>query len=752
MIQDQVANGLTTPVLYQDPTTNPTTAPPDPGQLLLQMRDAGIPIEEVEVPISSEIKITPEILEDAKQYSGTWMKYSYEYMQRKLPDYLLFENLYYNRCLLDDIGTSQSAQRRLYEEVPAATRLRKALEKVKGGAWRSQHVIAVQPIVDSYVERVCKIIFGSPDYFSVKARPRTNDPIPSVEDQKYSTAEKLERFIIETSNDMQFPSRVEEQIRSAVMFGPGVTKEIWYQDSQFVRIYLRNPVTRELVRTEEVREKVYRQGVLHKKIKLDKFLPDPLADTTDIDLWTGIGDRTYVEYSQLLADFQTPDNPKGMFNCGHEEFLSQWSEGELLSDSINQGIELDVDDDQDTVSSSSPIRALQAWELHGKWRPKGYPDECECVFTIITGLSATDPSGGVLVRLNFEPVLEIRRRPYTEVVFSATGGPMGMGIIEPNLDLIWMLSHSEGLYLDIVRIASIPLVAAQEDSPIFDESEDAELSDIAFPGKILKVSGPNDLSVFSLSGSDLSSLLNWINMKRAELRERTSVSDISRGVEGPQRKTATESSMLFSAAQESLGTKITRIKDSVLEPYGKIALCFFKQNITQNQELPLQGSDGVVAPATLTVEEICTGQYDVEAVFDLPQEAKVSRAQNIINMLPILKQFEQDLMFRYNKKIRWDNLIEAPVKLLGMADSTKALDTATDQDIQQMIALMAPPQQGEEPPPEEQQSSENNGPPPELPQGGPLGPEQSDANEQMLMQQMMAALQSPVTMGMQGPA
>lgn len=620
-------------------------------------------------------------VEEAEKYVKAWMKGSAEFIEDKVPLWNLLEDLYWNRRKLNE-WNEQYVNSKLLSLNRAGRR------RTQKGDWRSQFVLAVAPFCDNYTQSMHQRIFAAKDYFVVDVRPKNG---PSVEDPDFPTARKMQRKLLDSSNELQFQSRTHEFLSDAVNFGTAVAKTIW-EDKVVTdwecNIVDPNPQTR-----YRQSQRSLRQGTKAKIINLAKFLPDRYATSGDIQDWSGVGDRTTVSYELLKNRFQKG----GPYNLGKDDFFTEWPE---QGDHISADDAEDIKDDQAAYiqqqAGEGDPTFLKVWEWHGEIHFSDRPEPTECVATVITGLRAKDPTSGILVRLREAPALRLGKRPYLEYQFSPTAGPLGIGIIEQNLDLIWYLSHCVNLFIDVVRFTSVPIIKALS-SAAFLADRDDEGNVIWTPGMVLEcTSSINEVESFALQAPQLSSLITLIQYLERMLEKRTAVSDATRGV-GETRKTATESHILQTQSQQPIAEKLNLFAETYLVPYAEIALGNFAQFVREDQQIWVRGTNGIPEPRTLTVAEITAGQYVVRAALDVEDSAKISKAQTAIQFLQTLQQLEMPMLINESIKTSFKPIMDSICANLDVADPDLIFEQVDEQTQQQLIQQKSPPP--EQPPP-----------------------------------------------------
>lgn len=652
--------------LFQALSDQQQPAPPDPQTQGLRPQDSFVPLP------NDPRKVSKQHIEQAGPYVKAWMKRSAEYIKKKVRRWHLFEDLYWNRRLIDQWNKTRVESSSLNR----AARRRKQRSKTD---WLSKQVVSVAPVVDNYVMAFEGTIFTARDYFVV--RPSPKNPTGSIEDNQYPTSRKIQTKLIASSNDLQIRTRLYEFVQDGVIFGTSVAKTPWVEEYETINGYDR------ITGQPQKRINTIRHGTAIDAINLERFLPDIDAKNGDINRWSGIGDRSEVAYDIIKSRFGTKDRP-GPYNLSQADFLNEWPEcGENLENADT--ITLKVD--QDARGSISPDKRtyLQVWEWHGKLYYDDTDQPVESVATVITGLNTDDPTTGILVRLQERPILKIGLRPYILWQFTPKSGPLGTGIIEPNLDVIWLLSHAQNQFINAVKLMSVPMVkrkvtAAPKDA---DDSGDA-----IYPGKIWEYQNkPEEIEPFAITGVDLSGLLQLIQYLERVLEKRTAVSDATRGLD-ETRKTATEFSGLIAQSQRPIDAKLSLLKEAALDRFGMIAVAYLQQNIFEDQQVFMKGANGIPTPVPLTTEELRSGDYIVEAALNIQDNAKISKAQTIMQLLPIMDQQATPLLMFDNKRYIRAGLIEALAECLDITESAKVLEDVDEQTKQQLLQMMHPPE------------------------------------------------------------
>lgn len=681
---------------------------------------------------------TKKQIEHAKEEVPKMMKRSAEFMQTKRALIKLVRDLYFNRRRLDEWYPYTDRSHHLSEFVQMITTMRSSLLKATGQpqpSWRSDFTVAISPSIDAYVESFVQAVFSQEDYFLVTAGPR--NATGSVEDAQFSTADKIQTKLVQTADDMLFRSAIDAAMRDAAITGTLAAKVPWYEETRLEPGLNGWGIL-------EFKEQVVRHGADFVSLDLSRFLPDPDATTSDCQKWRFVGDRTEVDWEVLAKRFDSPQNP-GPYNIGKKEFFEKWKDAGTQGHR-EVGKFLVDDPDRDTATTHGKGR-LQVWEFHGKVHFPGDSMPTECVATCVTELSSDDPTGGVLVRLQLQPALKAGIRPYCVYHFIRQNGPLGIGLIEQNSDVLWMLSQAQNLFIDACRLMSIPMFKARQDALFVRDLDKDDVANMAFPGKIIYYdSDPNEVQPMWLQ-ANLQPVLQLIQFLEGQLEKRTSISATTRGV-SDNRKTATEFAGLIQQSLRPINAKLAIFKETVLDVYAKIAVCYLQSYVFEDQSIFITDTNGIPQPTTLTVEELQTGEYTVKAVLDLPDQTKISKAQTIMQLIPIIMQLQVPLLQFEGKRVKLAGLIEALLRNLEITEMANVIETLDVQTQQQMLMSMMPPgPQGQVPPGSEGQQGQGQLEPGT--DGGPLGPEPTDLNQILQMMQFQGQLNGPVPPGQQ---
>lgn len=665
-------------------------------------------------PQSEEIlpQPTQKQIREAESFLLPWLKASAEYVSSKLPKLKLCRDLYYNTRRLSDFDYHSPAKELIDRHVGSRE---KAPDQ-----WHADIPVSPAPWVGSIAQRLHSSVFAMEEYCQIVPEPGNE---PSLEDEQFPTSKKIQSVILRQNQDMKVRVQAYQAIRDMVMLGTVVIKAEYYEKS--IKRVFEDPVTA----SKSEKEEVVSQGTVLHPLDLARWLPDRDATTNDPQMWQGIGDRQLVSWDKIRGRFGNEAHP-GPYNVNRQKFFERWKEGEEYDPNTDDRLNVDADT---AAGTSKKRKYLMAWEYHGEIP---FSDGTrEVVATVLTGPNGgNDPSGGILVRLQLKPVLEIGLRPYAVGHFEpGDGAAFGAGIIELNLDLLYYLSHLVCLYIDAVRLTSIPMLKRRDGGGSMLNSD--QDGDIVYPGKIWRFTvDADDIQPFGLQAPDLRSLVNLIQYFEKMLEKRTTVSDATRGL-SQTRKTATEAAGLMQASDVPLVVLKQNLNDCLLEPFSKFQLCYFKRRMLDDQEVWVKGSDGMDKPVVLTVEEIRTGRYRARWPMDDGSKAKISKAQTIQQILPVLDQLEQNLLLWENQKISRAGLVKELLRTLEITQIDEVLQQVDEQERLERLQILMPDLFPPQPPPNQappQGPPPEGGPPPipaDAPEGGPIRPDPNPMND-----------------------
>lgn len=682
------------------------------------------------MPHNAPRSMTPRV-EPSKQFQekafhhvSRWLKASSEFVSRKVDRWKLLEDLYHNRRDLNSWGARSNT-------TPGS--------QGPGGAnepgpnperWQSDIILSPSYIVDSWADRAYQAIFSGPEWLTVI--PGDSQRSPDAPSGQFSSAFKLQELLLTRLADGQIHVRLYEILQHLVLYGTVYAKIFWY--SKDVRSICLDCDSLEI--TEES-SRVYDCPVVQ-VIPLSRVLPDWTADHSDVQRFTGIGHRVDKSYDHIMAQYS-----RGVYTLNREEFLQRWRDAptaaglendELLRDSDSVGI---PDGDN---------RAFTVWEWHGRVPTDHGHRECLC--SIVTERGATSPEDGIMVRLTQTPVLWSGLRPFVCAHYTPLPGPLGMGAVEANLDLIHSISQFISQSQDNTRLtANAQLIVRRGSSAARQINSEC---DVIYPGKVWTVDDPGDIQPFpplNFPQQEVNYLIDYLN---GLLERRTTVSDITLGVSN-RGKTATEAHILQESALSPFTTRTDLFARSFLEPLGKISLAMLQQFLLEDQTITVRGSDGREVPMVVDSREIRKNRCRVAATLTRQDSTRLAKAQSIERALPTLSNF-QPILEAEGVRISFSELIKRYLDLIGVDGADRVFSRVVPDDeaaatggtvpSSQDPALIASPVDGVT-------NRQGCGSPPNptrlVEKGGPMGPHPTDANAlaQFLQIQAARAIASP---------
>jgi hypothetical protein len=660
-----------------------------------------------------------EFQEQAFKYVSGWCKASRDFVKRKVERWKLLEDLYHNRRELNSWSTRSDL---------IGSESLSGLKKQSGSGkecWQADIILAPSYIVDTWADKAYQSVFDGPEWLTVIPE---NPQGPSTEDLQFPTSYKLQELLLVRLAEGQIHVRLYEILQHLVLYGSVYAKIFWY--SKGVTRHRWDFETLDVVEDEET---VYDCPIVQ-VIPLDRVLLDWTATHSDVQRHSGVGHRVDKTYDHVLEQFE-----RGVYNLNRKEFLSRW---ENAPSAVTTEDALLHDPDSDDLDTDE-LGKVTVWEWHGRVpTDKGHK---ECLCTIITDKGADSPEDGLLVRLTDTPVLWSGLRPFLSAHYTPLPGPLGMGAVESNLDLIHSISQFISQSQDNARLtANAQLIVRRGSSAARQISTD---SDVVYPGKIWTVDEPGDIQPFpslNFPQQEVNSLINYLN---GLLERRTTVSDISMGV-GGGGKTATEAHILQESALSPFSTRTDLFARSFLEPLGRLALSMLQQFLLEDQTITVRDFSGVDTPVTVTTEEIQTGRYRVVATLTRQDSTRLAKAQSIERVLPTLARF-QPILAGEGVQISFSEIIKRYLDLLGVDGVERVLSRIhpSQADLSQGVINQGPDENGISPGGATPFGGNDGARPtpaaPLVEQGGPMGPEPTDANALAQFLQIQANQQSP---------
>jgi hypothetical protein len=645
--------------------------------------------------------------ETAFRYVSRWCKASRDFVARKVERWKLLEDLYHNRRELNSWGARSGLN---------AAENRVGLKKhrsVDKNRWQADIILAPSYIVDHWADKAYQAIFSGPEWLTVLAdTPRG----PATDDLRFPASYKLQELLLGRLADGQIHVRMYEILQHLALFGSVYAKVFWYS-----RYVTRHRWDYETLDVMEEQDKVYDCPIVQ-AIPLDRLLVDWTATHSDVQRHTGIGHRVDKTYEHVLEQFD-----RGTYNLNRSAFLERWKDAPAARGTDTD--ELLHDRDSDDLEEDE-IRKLAVWEWHGRIPTEDGHKECLC--TIVTEKGADTPEAGIMVRLTEAPVLWCGLRPFVAAHYTPLAGPLGMGAVESNLDLIHAISQFISQSQDNARLtANAQIVVRRGSSAARQISTEG---DVVYPGKVWTVDDPGDVQPFpplQFPQQDVNRLIDYLN---GLLERRTAVSETNLGI-ASRSKTATEAHLLQESAIGPFSTRIDLFARAFLEPLGKLALAMLQQFLLEDQTILVRDFNGADTPIGVSAEEIQEGRYRVVATITRQDSTRLAKAQSIERVLPTLAQF-QPMLVQEGVQISFSELIKRYLDLIGVDGVERVLSRMNPV----APALSGPQRPGASPQHGDAiQPAGPNLPTPLVENGGPMGPEPTDLNALAQFLQMQAA-------------
>lgn len=604
--------------------------PPIPPQML---EAGGGPPRQI--PIEPK-KPTKKHQEEALEYARYWIKASSEYMRTKMPTLQLLDDLYHNDRPL---STWRIALSRLpYEK-------RKALN-----SWKCNLVIpAVTVTVNSFADRLYRSVFFSSEYCKVHPMPKPGRR--SIEDEQFPTAKKLDRVILENFEEGFFKNSQKRAFTYLGLFGFMVSKVSWFLKK--VPRFYQDPLTDEIF----VENDTIIQCPLVNPIKPHRLLIDPNATDMNINRWSGVGHKTSISYYEALKRFD-----EGTWDLGKKEFLERWDPKEEAVHSYDD----EVMEDQDRWQYQGQSRIAQIEVIECEML---IPKDKKLVEHKITLLQEHNPhvdgASALMVRLREGTPLELGYRQYVGAHFNPTGKPLGLGAAEPHLPLIHHQSELLAIMTDNAKIATQGQFQVRSGSRVSDFLRDHPGADVIEAGQAVTVSAlDKDIKRMDAPNINMGPISEIYRFNDKLKEQAMMVSDTTLGL-GQREKTAYETHTLEQASSTPLSNIADMIRESYLNPLGKIVAGLYQQFEMSDRQIVIEGPDGMPQVQEITTQEIKSGVYKIEFLLDTQDQLRIARVNAMTQLMPIMLQLDPMLM-QLGKRMRWDLFIERLLDMAGM--------------------------------------------------------------------------------------
>ncbi len=585
-------------------------------------------------------------LEEIFGFVGSWFRASREYMASKTSRWTLLEDLYHNRIDL----------RRWSQKAMIAEDTRGSADGLSA-SWQSDIVMSPSYIVDSWADRSYQSIFNGPEWLTVVPEAQRFDAIDTQ--CGFPTPFKLQELLVNRLTQGQIHARLYEILQSMVLFGSVYAKMYWKSGKRRNKRW-------DLESMDLVMEDYGRHECpILQIIPLDRMLLDWKALSNDVQRSSGIGHLVDKTYRGIIDGFEC-----GLYNMNRNAFEERFHSASA-QDSNNRSLLVDPDN---TRVSDDFIRQLTVWEFHGQV-PLGNSYH-ECVCSVVTESGSDSPESGLMIRFLPRPALWCGLRPFLCAHYTPVPGPLGIGAVESNLDLIHSISQFLSQSQDNARLtANAQLIVRRGSSAARQIGLE---DDTVYPGKVWLVDDPGDIQPFpklNFPQNDINTLINYLNTL---LERRTAVSDISLGLSS-RGKTATEAHILQQASIAPFETRADLFARSFLEPMGQLALNMIRQFTTDDQTIMVRDPGGRQTPLTITSHEIHSGDYRVCATLTRQDSTRLAKAQSIERALPTLANFTPQLESE-GMTISFSELLKRYLDLIGIDGSDRILARTTPRD------------------------------------------------------------------------
>lgn len=643
--------------------------------------------------------------QEAFAYVTKWCRASREFMSRRLDRWRLLEDLYHNRRDLNSwsSGKVSSGSNRMLSSDSGVQK--------SNSRWQSDIVLAPSYIVDTWADRAYQAIFSGPEWITVV--PDGQSASLETDQDMFPRSYKLQELLLSKLAQGQIHVRIYEVLQHLVLYGTVYAKIFWYS-----KAIIRRRWDYETLDVVHDQSNIYDCPIVQ-VIPLDRVLPDWKADHGDVQRFEGIGHLVNKSYDHILEQFS-----RKVYHLNKKEFLRRWADA--ASNAPDPGQSYECPDDPDCGLAPG----FTIWEWHGRVPSRGRHRECIC--TIVTERGAETPEDGVMVRLRPGPVLWSGLRPFLAAQYTPLPGPLGMGAVESNLDLIHSISQFLSQSQDNTRLtANAQLIVRRGSSAarqMYMENE------TVYPGKVWLVDDPDDIRPFpplNFPQHEVNYLIDYLN---SLLERRTSVSEITLGV-STRDKTATEAHILQESSQSPFATRTDLFARSFLENMGKIALSMLQQFVLEDQTITVRDIHGREVDVTIRPTELQAGHYRVEATLTRQDSTRLAKAQSIERVLPTLSRFKP-VLEQEGVQISFTELIKRYLDLVGVDGANRVLHRIGLRESQRnsrQDSLV--PDSCEETPGDDEQAQQfeqgfvqGHKPPSLVKTGGPMGRFPSDAN------------------------
>ncbi len=628
---------------------------------------------------------SPRKQAEAFKYTSEWCRSAYEFVSRKTPKWKLLEDLYHNRRELSSWDAPRSAS------------MLDGNSDSPSNRWQSDIVLAPSYIVDSWSDRAYQAIFNGPEWLTVVSETTSFGPVSGG----FPTSFKLQELLLAKLRSGGIHVRIYEALQHLALYGSAFAKTAWHSSTPIEQCH-------DCIDQEATGRAKHSYPVIQ-IIPPDRMLLDWTANHNDIQRHSGIGHRVEKSLTHVLEQFH-----RGIYHLNKSKVLERWGESKSTN---NDQFQLGADKDTDGIPDPGTVR-VTVWEWHGK-----IPDNDtyrESIVVIITDRNSTNPQDGIMVRLVEDPILWNGLRPFVSAHYTPLPGPLGIGAVESNLDLIHSISQFISQSQDNARLTANAQLMVRRGSSASRQLQDDD--NTIYPGKVWLFDEPGDVQPFpplNFPQQDVNYLINYLNTL---LERRTTVSDFSLGIPG-LGKTATEAHILQEASMTPFTTRTDLFARCFLEPLGTMALSMMQKFSTGNEVITIRDYSGMDRSVPIEEHEIRYGRFRVSATLTRQDSTRIAKAQSIERVLPTLAKF-QPLLRREGVTVSFSELIKRYLDLVGVDGSERVLNR-----IDHMPSDSVDLNYGSEP---------EDVPPRLVEQGGPMGPQPTDENAMSQLFGMLA--------------
>ncbi len=597
-----------------------------------------------------------KLAQAALEHLRPWIRSSREFTQTRINKWKLLEDLYHNRRDLSSWNARENTGAAFPESSGAGDD-----KSTVSRNWQSDIILSPSYIVDTWTDRTYQSIFNGPEWLTVIPEESYYE---TTADTRYPTSFKLQELLTKRLAQGHVHARMYEALQSLCLYGTVFAKISWRWRPCASRRWDRNSSSIIEERTEQFDCPVI------ELIPLDRILIDWQATHNDVQRHSGVGHIVDKSYDDIIEMFDL-----GVYNVNRKEFTEHWSEstpstvppaGSLGSPHNTAGLSL-----QEGAQEGA---RFSIWEWHGHIpMPQGNQ---EIICAIVTEPGADSIDNGLIIRIADSPALWSGLRPFICAHYTQIPGPLGLGAVETNLDLIHSISQFLSQSQDNARLTANAMLVARRGSSAARALSDED--DFVYPGKVWLVDDPDDIRPFPSMGfpqAEVNSLINYLNIL---LEKRTSISDSTLGVSS-RDKTATEAHILQESAMNTFATRADLFARSFVEPLGKLALSMIQQFLIEDQIIAVRDHNGIDIPLTVTADEIQSGRYSVVATVTRQDSTRIAKAQSIERALPTLAKFTP-ILAEEGVRVSFSELIKRYLDLLGI-DAVDRVFTRTQPDL-----------------------------------------------------------------------